>query len=94
MGMLDKRKKATIERQERDDEMVLSLIKQLGGVQIRTMEFRKRMPEPIRENHIKQSFQRLRDAGIIRIIGNSYDANGVRYELICETTIQSQQSAE
>jgi len=52
------------------------------------------MPEPIRENHIKQSFQRLRDAGIIRIVGNSYDANGVRYELICETTIQSQEQAE
>ena len=92
--MLDKRKKSTIERQARDDEMVLSLIKQLGGVQIRTMEFRKRMLEPIRENHIKQSFQRLRDAGIIRIVGNSYDANGVRYELIHETTIQSAESEQ
>jgi len=92
--MLDKRKKSTIERQARDDEMVLSLIKQLGGVQIRTMEFRKRMLEPIRENHIKQSFQRLRDAGIIRIVGNTYDANGVRYELIHETTIQSAESEQ
>jgi len=92
--MLDKRKKSTIERQARDDEMVLALIKQLGGVQIRTMEFRKRMLEPIRENHIKQSFQRLRDAGIIRIVGNTYDANGVRYELIHETTIQSAESEQ
>ena len=73
------------ERQARHDAVVLETICRLGGsVHMRVMEFRKHIPEPLREVQIKDAFKRLIDKGLLEMVGERHDSRGNHYRITKE----------
>lgn len=75
------RREATIERQESHDAMVLEAIRKTNGLQMRVMEFRKHIREPLREAQIKDSLKRLLEKGFIVMVNEKRDSRGNIYRI-------------
>ena len=70
------------ERHAKDESVVLEAIKRLGGrFQMRVMEFRRHLSEPMRETHIEEALRRLVEKGVIEMIGERFDSRGQAYKL-------------
>jgi len=68
---------------KKHDQLVYEALVKLGGrVQMRVMEFRKHISEPLRETQIKKAFIRLREQGIIEMIGEKHDSRGHAYRIV------------
>jgi hypothetical protein len=73
------------EKQARHDAVVLETICRLGGVvHMRVMEFRKHIPEPLREVQIKDALKRLTENGLIEMVGERHDSRGNKYRITKE----------
>lgn len=65
------------------DKLVYDALVKLGGrIQMRVMEFRKHISEPMRETQIKKALIRLREQGIIEMIGEKHDSRGHAYRIV------------
>lgn len=65
------------------DDVVYQAMVRLGGkIQMRVMEFRKHLAEPLRETQIKKSLIRLRERGAIEMIGEKHDSRGHIYRIV------------
>lgn len=72
-----------VDAQKHHDQLVYEALVKLGGkVQMRVMEFRKHLTEPLRETQIKKAFIRLREQGIIEMIGEKHDSRGHAYRIV------------
>lgn len=69
--------------QQKHDDLVFEALRKLGGrIQMRVMEFRKHLAEPLRETHIKNSLKRLVERGMIEQTSEPYDSRGSAYRII------------
>ena len=65
------------------DKLVFDALTALGGkIQMRVMQFRKHLAEPIRETQIKASLKRLIASQSIRMTSAPTDARGPCYEIV------------
>lgn len=65
------------------DELVFEALNKLGGkIQMRVMEFRKHLSEPLRETQIKQSLKRLIERGTIIQTSEKTDSRGPAYRIV------------
>ena len=70
------------ERHAKNEAIVLDAIKRLGGkIQMRVMEFRRHLSEPMRETHIKEALKRLVEKGVIEMTGERFDSRGHAYKI-------------
>lgn len=68
---------------QQHDQLVFDALLRLGGmIQMRVMEFRKHLAEPMRETQIKKALVRLREQGKIEMIGEKYDSRGHAYRIV------------
>ena len=73
------------EKQARAEELVVTAIKRLGGeIQMRVMEFRRHLDEPLRETHIKEALKRLCDKGVLTMTAGRTDPKGQAYKLLIQ----------
>ncbi|MFZ9891076.1 MAG: hypothetical protein ACO3FL_04435 [Ilumatobacteraceae bacterium] len=91
-----KTNKADLEAKHlQNEEIVLDAVKKLGGFfQMRVMEFRRHLREPMRETHIKEALRRLVDKGVLRLTTERCDSRGHAYRLIYQDNLQSKVQAE
>ena len=75
------RHEAALEQQEHHDSMVLDAIRRVNGIQMRVMEFRKHIREPLREAQIKDSLKRLIEKGYIVMVNEKRDSRGNIYRI-------------
>jgi hypothetical protein len=71
--------------QARHDAVVLETICRLGGsVHMRVMEFRKHIPEAMREVQIKEALKRLTENGLLEMVNDKRDSKGNHYRITTE----------
>lgn len=72
-----------VDSHKHQDKLVYDALVKLGGrIQMRVMEFRKHISEPMRETQIKKALIRLREQGVIEMIGEKHDSRGHAYRIV------------